>query len=278
MPREEWLPIPVPAIVAPAVFGAVQEQWQGKKEHARQAPRGARSRLQGLGQCQPCGDAFSGKPVSRKAAKGTRQAYAYSRCRGTAASRVGGERVCQHTQVRTALVDLAVWREGWGLLAHPERLAEAYQRRAQATTAGKRQASPTLAAPGGQVRQGLARRIDRYAEGWLEKHAFEPRMTRLRHRIAQREEQRQQLEEMDAFHAEWRRIIGRLEDCATKGHHSVEEADWLSKREMMRALVQRVEVAQDQVNVVFRVDQRPGDPSAEKKSLQLCRRSKNTAL
>jgi hypothetical protein len=29
--------------------------------------------------------------------------------------------------------------------------------------------------------------------------------------------------------------------------------------------VKRVEVAQDQVNVVFRVDQRPGDPSAEKK-------------
>lgn len=273
MPREEWLPIPVPAIVDPAVFGAVQEQLQVNKEHARQSPRGARYLLQGLVQCQQCGYAFYGKPVSRKTAKGKLRAYAYYRCLGTDAYRFGGERMCQNTQVRTDLLDLAVWREVCGLLAHPERLAEEYQRRAQANTAGKRQEYTTLEAQGGKLRQGLARLIDSYAEGLLEKHEFEPRITRLRHRIAQLEEQRQQLEEMDALHAELRLIIGRLEDFATKVHHSLEEADWLSKREMIRALVKRVEVAQDQVNVVFRVDQRPGDPSAEKKSLQLCRRS-----
>lgn len=278
MPREAWLPIPVPAIVDTDVFGAVQEQLQVNKAHARQSQRGARYLLQGLVQCQQCGYAFYGQPVSRQAAKGKRRAYAYYRCLGTDAYRFGGERVCQSTQVRTDLLDLAVWREVCGLLAHPARLAEEYRRRSQANTAGTRQEHPTLAAQVGKLRQGLARLIDSYAEGLLEQHEFEPRMTRLRHRIAQLEEQRQQLEEMDAFHAELRRIIGRLEDFATKVQHSLEEADWLSKREMIRVLVKRVEVAQDQVNVVFRVDQRPGDPSAEKKSLQLCRRSTQSPL
>jgi site-specific DNA recombinase len=247
--------------------------WDGSAESCRwrrifritSQQRGARYLLQGLVQCQQCGYAFYGKPVSRKAAKGKLRAYAYYRCLGTDAYRFGGERVCQNTQVRTDLLDLAVWREVCGLLAHPERLAEEYQRRAQANTAGKRQEHTTLEAQVGKLRQGLARLIDSYAEGLLEKHEFEPRITRLRHRIAQLEEQRQQLEEMDAFHAELRLIIGRLEDFATKVHNSLEEADWLGKREMIRALVKRVEVAQDQVNVVFRVDQRPGDPSAEKK-------------
>jgi site-specific DNA recombinase len=274
VPPEEWRPIPVPAIVDGEVCAAVQEQLQTNKQHARQSQRGARYLLQGLVQCQQCGYAFYGKPVSRKAAKGKSRAYAYYRCLGTDAYRFGGERVCRNTQVRTELLDLAVWREVGGLLAHPERLAAEYQRRLQADTVGKRQEQATLAAQLGKLRQGLARLIDSYAEGLLEKHEFEPRITRLRQRIAHLEEQRQQLTEVEALHAELRVIIGRLEDFAAKVHHGLEGADWRSKREMIRALVKRVEVAADQVNVVFRIEPRPGDASIEKKSLQLRKRSR----
>ena len=45
----------------------------------------------------------------------------------------------------------------------------------------------------GKLRQGLARLIDSYAEGLIEKAEFEPRITRLRQRIAALEEQAQQL-------------------------------------------------------------------------------------
>jgi site-specific DNA recombinase len=69
-PPEDWSPIPVPALADPAMFAAVQEQLQAKKHHARQSQWGARYLLQGLVQCQHCGYAFYGKPVSRKAAKG----------------------------------------------------------------------------------------------------------------------------------------------------------------------------------------------------------------
>jgi site-specific DNA recombinase len=50
-------------------------------------------------------------------------------CLGTDAYRFGGERVCQHTQGRTDLLDLAVWQEVCALLAQPERLAAEYWRR-----------------------------------------------------------------------------------------------------------------------------------------------------
>jgi len=47
--------------VEPAVFAAVQEQLQENKRHARQhSRRGALYLLQGLLQCQHCGDAFYG--------------------------------------------------------------------------------------------------------------------------------------------------------------------------------------------------------------------------
>jgi hypothetical protein len=42
--------------------------------------------------------------------------------------------------------------------------------------------------------------------------------------------------------------------------------------------VKRVEIAQNEVNIVFRVDPYPGDPDLEKKSLQLCRGSNSTPM
>ena len=110
-PAEDWLPIPVPALVDPEVFAAVQEQLQENRRHARQSRRGARYLLQGLVQCQQCGYAFYGKPISRSAPKGKTRTYAYYRCLGTDAYRFGGERVCPNAQVRTDLLDLTVWRE-----------------------------------------------------------------------------------------------------------------------------------------------------------------------
>src|SRR2546428_1573156 len=95
----------------------------------------------------------------------------------------------------------------------------------------------------------------------------------MRKRMARLEEQRQQLAEEATHHTELQLIIGRLEDFAAKVHGGLEEADWASKRDLIRTLVKRVEVARDQVNIVFRVDPYSNDADPEKKSLQLCRGS-----
>ena len=89
VPPEEWLTIAVPALVEADLFAAVQAQLQENQRHARQSRRGARYLLQGIVQCQRCGYAFYGKPISRKAAKGHARSYAYYRCLGTDAYRFG---------------------------------------------------------------------------------------------------------------------------------------------------------------------------------------------
>src|SRR5262249_41156802 len=206
------------------------------------------------------------------------RAYAYYRCLGTDAYRFGGERLCQNTQVRTDLLDLAVWQEVCTLLTHPERLAEEYRRRLQPEARAER----TPLAPGAsQIRkppQGVARLIDSYAEGVVDKGEFEPRVTRLRQRLARLEEQRQALADEAAMQGELQLIIGRLEDFAAKLHDGLEAADWTSQRDLIRALVKRVEVARGNVNIVFRIDPYPGDADPEKKSLQLCRESDLPAM
>jgi site-specific DNA recombinase len=265
VPPEEWITIPVPALVEPEVFAAVQEQLQENKRHARQSRRGALYLLQGLLQCQHCGYAFYGKRLSPSARKGKPRAYAYYRCLGTDAYRFGGERICQNTQVRTDLLDVAVWQEVCTLLAHPDRLAEEYRRRLQPETRTKRTPLSTLEGQISKLRQGVARLIDSYAEGLIDKGEFEPRVTRLRQRLARVEEQHHALADEAALQGELQLLIGRLEDFAAKLHDGLEAADWASQRDLIRALVKRVEVARDDVNIVFRVDPYPGDTDIEKK-------------
>jgi site-specific DNA recombinase len=218
VPPEDWMTIPVSALVAPEVFAAVQEQLQENKRHARQSRRGALYLLQGVLQCQHCGSACYGKRLSPSARKGKPRAYAYYRCRGTDAYRFGGERLCQNTQVRTDLLDLAVWQEVCTLLTHPERLAEEYRRRLQPETRAKRTPLTTVGGQIGKLRQGVARLIDSYAEGLIDKGEFEPRVTRLRQRLARLEEQRQALADKAAIQGELQLIVGRLEDFVAKLH------------------------------------------------------------
>jgi site-specific DNA recombinase len=278
MPPPDWIHIPVPAIVEPEVFAAVQEQLQENRRHARQSQRGARYLLQGLLQCQHCGYAFYGKPLSPSARKGRPRAYAYYRCVGTDAYRFGGHRLCPNTQVRTDRLELAVWQEVCALLAHPERLAQEFTRRLHADGRGPRQERTVLERQVGKLRQGLARLIDSYAEGLIEKSEFEPRVTRLRQRIAHVTSQCQQLAEAETLQRDLQLIIGRVEEFAAQVHQNLDTLEWHRKREILRALVRRVEIGLDQVQVVFRVDALSGEVDPEKKSLQLCRGSNNAAL
>ena len=272
---EEWITVPVPAIVDADLFDVVQDQLAENRRRARSGGRGERYLLQGLVVCRVCGYAYCGRKIRRKVATGPDHAYDYYRCDGSDAWRFGGQRFCSNRQVRTDTLDAAVWREVEQLLRDPGRLMAEYQRRLDHSQAESPE-GPAIASVEAQMaklRRSIERLIDSYANEVIDKDEFEPRITRLRQRLARLEEQRQAGADEAALQTELQLIIGRLEDFATKVHSGLEAADWASQRDLIRTLVKRVEVARDQVNIVFRVDPYPDDADPEKKSLQLCRGS-----
>src|SRR5205807_4607333 len=132
----------------------------------------------------------------------------------------------------------------------------------------------------GRLRQGITRLIDSYAEGMIEKAEFEPRITRLRERITQVEEHIRQIQDEAGMEHELRLILARLETFASKVKEGLAEADWLTRRELIRTLVKRVEVNQEHVNVIFRIGPTtPSTPSDHHtQSLQHCGRRANPTL
>jgi len=173
------VPIPVPAIVAPEVVAAVQEQWRSidAMPGSRVAGRCMCSRLL---QGQHCGYAYDGKRRSPRARQGKPRAYAMTAAwermpTALAASGVSESPGTDRSAGRGGLAGV------WTRLAHPERLAEEYRRRLQPETRAKRTSLATVEAQLGKLRQGVARLIDRYAERLIDKDEFEPRIPRLRH-------------------------------------------------------------------------------------------------
>ncbi len=279
VPAEEHISIPVPALISEDLFTVVQEQLAENRKRARQGQRGARYLLQGLICCARCGYAYYGKQISPSAAKGHPRHYAYYRCIGTDAYRFGGHRLCENTQVRTDLVDTAVWQEVRALLEQPERLQAEYERRLQDPGGDARR--DDLAGLDTQIRrlhQGVGRLIDSYAEGLIEKRDFEPRITRLKERIASLEGQARDAAAEAALQRELRLIIGQLEDFAATLHQNLAEVAWEPQRAIIRALVKRVEIDNEEVNVVFRIGlgALPGGPSPP--SLPDCRKTGNRAF
>jgi site-specific DNA recombinase len=274
LPPEQWMSIPVPALVDAALFDAVAEQLQENRERARVPQRGARYLLQGLIVCACCGYADDGKPMSPSGRKHHLRSYAYYRCIGSDAYRFGGVRLCWNNQLRTDLVEEAVWEEVCQLLEHPERLEQEYRRRLVQEENTPDELS-SLEARMGRLRQGIARLIDSYAEGLIDKGEFEPRMARMRERLKHMEEQAQQVKDEASLERELTLILGRLDEFATRVKNGLHEAVWLTRREIIRALVKRVEIDQEQIRVVFRVNPPPQAPQlpSEKdtQSLQHCR-------
>src|SRR2546428_3009919 len=98
----------------------------------------------------------------------------------------------------------------------------------------------------------------------------------MRERLKQIEEQAQQVKDEASLERELTLILGRLDEFASRVKNGLHEADWLTRREIIRALVKRVEIDQEQVRVVFRVNPPPQAPQlpSEKdaQSLQHCGR------
>jgi site-specific DNA recombinase len=271
MPREDWVFIPVPALIDEARYAAVQEQLAENRRRARQSQRGARYLLQGLLVCKVCGYAYYGKPLSPSARKHRPRAYAYYRCVGTDSYRFGGHRVCANTQIRTDLVEIAVWQEVCQLLKDPQRREREYHRRGHARPRGAKWETPeSLRAQISKLQRGMARLIDGYAEGLIEEVEFEPRIKRMKQRVTVLEEQVQQLADEAVQQRELKLLIGQLEEFVTKVQRNLTTADWEMKREIIRALVRRVEIDKQDVTVVFRVGPDLSGQRPEQQSSQHC--------
>ena len=260
-PREEWIEIPVPALVDPAVFEAVRAQLEENRKRKRDRKAGSGWLLQGLVVCRRCGYAYCGKAAPRSR-KDPSKKLRYYQCSGSEGHRFGGSPPCSNQAVRADRLEEIVWSEVRALLEDPSRVEDEYRRRLAATREGVAMPEEIarLDRQSATLRRGIERLIDSYAEGVIEKAEFTPRIAGLKQRLSLIEERRQAAEHAAGLERDLSLIISRTEDFAAKVVKGLDSLDSDGRREIIRTVVRRIEIDQDNVEVIFRVPPKGGLP------------------
>ena len=267
---DKWIHIPVPAIVSSSLFDIVQEQLEENRKRNRQSKQGAKYLLQGLLVCKECGHAYYGKAISPSARKGNSRSYAYYRCIGCDAYRFGGQRICYNKQVRTDLLGEAVWQDVCLLLKDSSRITKEHERRL--TQNHKNDNSDSLIPLTQKVKRGMSRLIDIYQDGHIDRKEFEARLNHSKQRLGKLEEQIAALSQAQDRDKNLQLMIGHVETFAKMVEGSLEKADFATKREVIRALVKHIEIGEQDVKIVYKVDSLPFVQTPEKGFLQRCLR------
>jgi site-specific DNA recombinase len=274
-PREEWIEVAVPALIAPPLFDSVAEQLRENRQRARARPSGTGHLLQGLVVCQCCGYACYGQ--SARAAAG-RARYGYYRCIGNDRRRGDGQRVCHNPTLPRVPLETAVWHDVRALLADPTRVAAEFERRLHDDAPPTQRAHAELDLRRQRVQRGITRLIDGYTEGLLEKTEFEPRLRESKRRLNELDAEAKVLAERESREQELNVVIGHLQDFSQRVQDGLAAADSAVRRELIRALVKRVELGVNEIRIVYRIDLHPFDPSPSGGNLRHCVRCQVAAL
>ncbi|MGO9722016.1 MAG: recombinase family protein [Methylocella sp.] len=259
--REEWIDIPVAALVDPAVFEAVRAQLEENRKRKRDRKAGSGWLLQGLAVCRHCGYAYYGRAVPRSR-KDPSKKLRYYQCSGSEGYRFGGSPPCANQAVRADRLEEIVWNEVRALLEDPSRVEDEYRRRLAATRDGivMPEEIARLDRQSATLRRGIERLIDSYAEGVIEKAEFTPRIAGLKQRLSLLEERSQAAEDAAGLEHDLSLIISRTEDFAAKVVKGLDSLDSNGRREIIRTVVRQIEIDQDNVEVIFRVPPKGGSP------------------
>ena len=196
--------------------------------------------------------------------------YAYYRCTGSDAYRFGGQRLCWNKQIRTDILDAAVWEDVSRLLSEPERVRAEYQRRLQRPGTDPDHEVEHINKTIRNLKKLISRLIDAYGDGLIEKSEFEPRILAAKQRLAKWEEECRQRMNEATQEAELRLVIGQLEEFASRVSQELQEPSWETRREIIRALVRKVEVDEEGVRIVYRVRPSPFEQGPQHGSLLHC--------
>ena len=244
-PREEWIEIPVPAIVSEETFALAEERLEMNKIHA---PRRTKtpSVVQGLVSCGKCGYA-----LSRTSARTSARKISYYRCLGSDSWRHLNGPMCDSRPVRQDLLDDVVWGEVVRLLEDPALIGAEVDRRLQAARASdpNQQRESDLRHRLIRVRKSIDRLVNAYQEELITIDELRDRTPELR-----RQEQALNRELQSAVdRVKDREIYLRLAETLTgflaRLRSSAETLDIAERQRIVRLIVKEVLVTEDKITI-----------------------------
>ena len=245
-PRQEWVEIPVPALVSEETFALAQEQLQKNKQFAsRRTIRP--TLLQGLLACQQCGYPLSGASGGRK----PNDILYYYRCIGSDSWRHLHDPVCQNRPLRQDYLDQLIWQEILRLVQDPTLMQNEIQRRMQEAEKADplRQREQSLHREHARLENKIDRLLITYLEELITLEQLRQRMPELR------QQQQAVRSELESLHmaaqdqSRYLRVVDTISDFRARLQGNAERLDLIGRRKIIRRLVKEILVSTDTITI-----------------------------
>ena len=240
-PKEQWIGLPVPALVSEEAFARAAEKLS---ENRRFASRNTKepTLLQGLLVCGQCGYA-----LYRTSTRTTRRQAKYYRCLGSDGYRHLKDPPCECRPIRVEDLDDLVWQQVMDLLEKPELIHAELERRRQESLR-----SDPLQQRHGELTQSLKRTeqqidklLDAYQEGLVQLGQLRQRMPELRRKQAPAEKELENArwkaliaEKTHQIEQSLEAFVGRLRQCA-------QNLSMAERQKVVRLLIKDIVVGVD---------------------------------
>jgi site-specific DNA recombinase len=248
-PREDWIEIPVPAIVSTETFERAGQRLEDNKRYASRNSK-VPSLLQGLAACSACGYGYY-----RTSTRTTNKKIYYYRCLGSDDYRYQGGRVCGNKPVRTDYLDTVVWDHITGLLADPALIrAEIGKRLAQARTADpatrQRQRLELALA---KATTAITRMIEAFSEQLITIDELRAQMPALRARETNLRSQAAAIDAQLADREAYLKLADDLEGFLAQLRGNTQDASVTERQRVLRLLVKDVLIGPEKITIRHRI-------------------------
>jgi site-specific DNA recombinase len=243
--RQDWLEIPVPALVAEDTWQRVQRRLADNKRYATRNSINP-SLLQGICACSGCGYAYY-----RTSTRTTNKKIYYYRCLGSDDYRYQHGRICTNKPVRADYLDTVVWNHITALLADPALIrSEINKRLEQARTVDPATAQrQRLDAGLAKATTAITRLIGAYQEELISLDELRTRMPELRARQSSLHHQIDALDSQLADREVYLKLADNLEDFLTGLRGKTATATVAERQRVLRLLVKDVLVGPDKITI-----------------------------
>jgi len=254
-PEEEWIPIPVPAIVDDLVFQQVQEKLSKNRQTASRNNTRHSYLLRGMISCGLCRRGAGGRTSGDK--------YHYYVCRGHSdALQLPLEQRCTARFMPAQKLDDLVWADLCQVLTHPDIIAHALERAHGGAWLPQqlqtRQRTLTRAAR--QIEQQQKRLLDAYLVEIIDLPEFERKRTELDRKQKALKIEVAQLEKTAADQLELSVVATSITAFCQQIQPVLAQASFEQKRQLVELLIDRVIVLDEEVEIRYVIPTNPDGP------------------
>jgi site-specific DNA recombinase len=236
-PEEDWIYVPVPAIVEEKQFDFAQQKL---KDNIKFSPRNNKKHnylLSGLLRCKLCNYCLYGKPASN-----SKRIRLYYRCMGQDGNRWAEGKICTGRLVRTEILEDLVWDSVKTLLLEPETVIVEYQRRLNSHQTNYEGIISHKSNEIARYKKERSRLIDLFQGGIVEKEEVEVKLKSIRSKIEHIDSEISYLKSQEAESKKLLTVIHNLSEFSENLSKNLDSQTFEEKRSIIRLLVEEVEV------------------------------------